>query len=40
MSSNYNSRPRPSEVIIRKNKPILITKKEKLEDLYSREIII
>jgi diaminopimelate decarboxylase len=40
MSSNYNSRPRPAEVIIRDKEAKLISKKEKIEDLFSREIII
>ncbi len=40
MSSNYNSRPRPAEVIIKNKEAKLISKKEKIEDLYSREIII
>ena len=40
MSSNYNSRPRPAEVIIKNKEAKLISKKEKIEDLFSREIII
>jgi len=40
MSSNYNSRPRPAEIIIKNKKAILIRKKEENKDLYSREIII
>ena len=40
MASNYNSRPKPPEVIIRNGEAILISKKEEISDLYSREIII
>jgi len=40
MSSNYNSRLRPAEIIIKNKKAILINKKEEIKDLYSREIII
>ena len=40
MSSNYNSRPRPAEVIVKKGQAVLISKKEEISDLYSREIII
>ena len=40
MSSNYNSRPRPAEVIIKNKEAKLIIKKEKIQDLLSREIII
>ena len=40
MSSNYNSRPRPAEIIIKNKEAKIISKKEKIEDLFSREIII
>lgn len=40
MASNYNSRPKPPEIIIRDGEAILISKKEEVSDLYSREIII
>ena len=33
MSSNYNSRPRPAEVMIENGKPILIRKRESLQDI-------
>ena len=40
MSSNYNSRPRPAEIIIKKGQAVIISRKEEISDLYSREIII
>jgi diaminopimelate decarboxylase len=33
MSNNYNTRPRPAEVLIYKNKTHLIRKRETLEDM-------
>jgi len=40
MESNYNSRLRPPEIIIKNGKAFEIRKKEKIEDLFSREIIL
>ena len=40
MASNYNSRPKPPEVMIKKSEVKLISNKESIEDLFSREIII
>jgi diaminopimelate decarboxylase len=39
MSSNYNTRPRPPEVLVRNGKFRLIRERESYEDLISREII-
>ncbi len=38
LSSNYNSRPRPSEHLISKNKIILIRKRESIEQMLTNEI--
>ena len=40
MASNYNSRPRPAEVMVQNKNIKLISKKEAVEDLYAREIIV
>jgi diaminopimelate decarboxylase len=40
MSSNYNSRFRPAEVLIHKGKDFLIRKREDLEDLLRNQVII
>lgn len=40
MASNYNSRPKPPEVMIKNSEVKLISNKESIEDLFSREIII
>ncbi len=40
MASNYNSRVKSAEVIIKNNKATLISRREEIEDLLSREIII
>jgi diaminopimelate decarboxylase len=40
MSSNYNSRPRPAEVLIENGKAILIRKRETLEDLLRNQMLI
>ncbi len=40
MSSNYNSRRRAAEVLIRKGKHIKIRDRDSLEDLYDKEILI
>lgn len=39
MSSQYNSRPRPAEVIIRQGKDVLVRKREELSDLMSSQRI-
>lgn len=38
MSSNYNSRLRPAQVLLRKGKPFLITRRETMEDLLSTQV--
>jgi diaminopimelate decarboxylase len=40
MSSNYNARPRPAEVMIRNGKPLLIRRRETLEDMLRNEIVL
>ena len=40
MSSNYNSRPRVAEVLVKNNKAYLIRKREDYNDLIKKEIII
>ena len=40
MASNYNSRPKPSEIMIKNEEIHIISRKEKINDLFSREIII
>jgi len=40
MSSNYNSRKRPAEVMVKNNKIYLIRKRETLKDLIRNEILI
>ncbi len=40
MSSNYNSRFRPAEVLIHQGKDHLITKRESLEDLIRNQVVI
>ncbi len=37
MSSSYNSRPRPAEVLVDKDKMILIRKRETIQELYMHE---
>lgn len=39
MSSNYNSRPRPPEVLIDKDKVHLIRKRETIPDLFANEVV-
>lgn len=39
MSSHYNSRPKPAEVMIRGDKAYLIRKRETFKDLYAHEIL-
>jgi diaminopimelate decarboxylase len=34
MASNYNSRPRPAEVLVEKGEPRLIRERESLEDMF------
>ncbi len=40
MSSNYNSRPRPAEVLIYKNKAQLIRNRESLEDIIKNQVLL
>ena len=40
MSSNYNSRFRPAEVLIHNGKDYLIRKREKLDDLLRNQVVI
>ena len=40
MASNYNSRAKAAEVIIKDNKAILISRREEIKDILSREIIV
>ncbi len=40
MSSNYNMRPRPAEVLLYENKSMLIRRAETLEDLLAPEIMV
>ena len=40
MSSNYNSRPRAAEILVRGKKSYLIRKREEYKDLVSKEIIV
>ena len=40
MSSNYNSRFRPAEVLIDKGKDYLIRKREDMDDLLKNQVII
>ncbi len=39
MASNYNSRPRPAEVMVVDSKPILIRQRETFEDLLSGQVL-
>ncbi|MFM7194920.1 MAG: diaminopimelate decarboxylase, partial [Bacteroidota bacterium] len=38
MSSNYNSRPRPAEVLVHEGKAKLIRRRETLEDLLATQV--
>jgi diaminopimelate decarboxylase len=38
MASSFNSRPRPAEVLVKDNKPILIRKRESLDDLLRNQV--
>jgi diaminopimelate decarboxylase len=40
MSSNYNSRYRPAEVMVHRQKDYLIRKREKMEDLTRNQVVI
>lgn len=40
MSSNYNSRPRPAEILVDKNQTHVIREREKLTDLFAHEKLI
>ena len=39
MSSQYNSRPRAAEVMVRKGKAVLVREREQLCDLLSRQLM-
>jgi len=39
MASNYNSRPRPAEVLVRGDKHYLINRRETLDDLVKNEVV-
>ena len=38
LSSNYNSRPRPAEVMVNRKSVAVIRRREKMRDLYSAEL--
>lgn len=38
MASNYNSRPRPAEVLVKDGKPILVRRRETVEDLLALQV--
>jgi diaminopimelate decarboxylase len=40
MSSNYNSRFRPAEVLIHEGKDYLIRKRETIEDLTKNQVVV
>ncbi|MCH8318509.1 MAG: diaminopimelate decarboxylase, partial [Bacteroidetes bacterium] len=40
MSSNYNSRPRPAEVMILNGKDHLIRKRESLDDIIRNQVVV
>ena len=40
MASNYNSRYRPAEVLVRNNKPYLIREREDFEDILRNQVIL
>ncbi|MCM8784173.1 MAG: diaminopimelate decarboxylase [Candidatus Omnitrophica bacterium] len=40
MASNYNSRPRPAEVLVKEDKAYLIRKRETYQDLIGNEIVM
>jgi diaminopimelate decarboxylase len=40
MSSNYNSRYRPAEVLVHKKQDYLIRKREEMEDLIRNQVIL
>jgi len=39
MASNYNSRPRPAEVLVSKNEVKLIRRRESYEELWAQETL-
>jgi diaminopimelate decarboxylase len=39
MSSNFNSRLKPAEVLVKEGKPVLIRKRDEFEDLLKNQII-
>jgi diaminopimelate decarboxylase len=40
MASNYNSRPRPAEVLIHNGKDYLVRKRETMEDILKNQIVV
>ncbi|WP_136248486.1 diaminopimelate decarboxylase [Halomonas borealis] len=40
MASNYNSRPRPAEVMVDGDRPHLVRRRERLEDLWAGEAVL
>ena len=38
MSSNYNTRPRPCEIMVKRNRTLVIRKREKYDDLWKGEL--
>jgi diaminopimelate decarboxylase len=40
MSSNYNSRPRPAEVLVRDGRALLVRRRESLDDLWRGESVL
>jgi len=39
MASNYNSRFRPAEVLVKNNKPVLIRRRETLQDILNTQVV-
>ncbi|MCP1367578.1 diaminopimelate decarboxylase, partial [Halomonas sp. BBD48] len=40
MASNYNSRPRPAEIMVDGNRTHLVRRRERLEDLWAGETLL
>jgi diaminopimelate decarboxylase len=40
MASNYNSRPRPAEVLIYNGKDYLVRKRETMDDILKNQIVV
>jgi diaminopimelate decarboxylase len=40
MSSHYNARFKPAEVLFRDNKPVLVRKRDELEDLLRNQLVV